>query len=266
MAVADQNERRLNIDAFFDGSQLAGKRALVIGANGGLGLEVARVLKQHGADCTGTVRAAAAATAAGAEGDHCTRIIGGVDVTTEAGMEALRQGLAGQPPLDMVIVVAGYFAKDEEPLDALNFEEEKRMIDICGLGPLRVASTLVNAGLVASDGGKIAIVTSQAGSIAWREAQNPHGGHYGHHMSRACTNMMGRLLSFELKPKGIAVALLHPSFVRTSMTKRFEALWDKEGAVEADVAAKRVLHEVSRLSLATSGSFINCEDGLLIPW
>jgi len=39
-----------------------------------------------------------------------------------------------------------------------------------------------------------------------------------------------------------------------------------EGAVEKEVGAKRVLHEVGKVSLATTGTFVNCEDGLQIPW
>lgn len=35
---------------------------------------------------------------------------------------------------------------------------------------------------------------------------------------------------------------------------------------EQKTGAKRVLHEVSLLSMETSGKFINCEDGLQIPW
>ena len=32
------------------------------------------------------------------------------------------------------------------------------------------------------------------------------------------------------------------------------------------VGAKRVLHEVMRGGMASSGRFVNCEDGLQIPW
>lgn len=50
------------------------------------------------------------------------------------------------------------------------------------------------------------------------------------------------------------------------MTARYADIWDIEGAVEPDVGARRVLHETTRLSLDTSGDFINCEDGKPIPW
>jgi NAD(P)-dependent dehydrogenase (short-subunit alcohol dehydrogenase family) len=63
---------------------------------------------------------------------------------------------------------------------------------------------------------------------------------YGHHASKAAENMVGKLLSFDLKDKGIAVGLVHPGFMRTEMTKGvgFDEFWDSGGAVTPDVAAK----------------------------
>merc|ERR1712187_393668 len=92
------------------------------------------------------------------------------------------------------------------------------------------------------------------------------GGDYGHHMSRAACNIGGVLMSEELKAMGIPIVMLHPGFNRTDMTAKFSHIWDMEGAVEASVGAKRVLHEVGKVSMATSGKFINCEDGLQIPF
>lgn len=86
-------------------------------------------------------------------------------------------------------------------------------------------------------------------------------------MGKAAANMAGALLAEELRPRGIAVANLHPGFNRTDMTRKYEAIWDIEGAVESEVGAKRVLHEVGRVGLLESGCpFVNCEDGLLIPY
>lgn len=50
------------------------------------------------------------------------------------------------------------------------------------------------------------------------------------------------------------------------MTAKYSHIWEVEGAVEVEVGAKRVLHEVLQGGLGTSGKFINCEDGLQIPW
>ena len=108
---------------------------------------------------------------------------------------------------------------------------------------------------------------SQAGSAAWRFTQNKdEGGDYGHHMSRAACNIAGVLMSEELKKLQIPVVMLHPGFNRTQMTKKYEHIWDIEGAVEPHIGAKRVLHEIGILKPEDSGKFINCEDGLQIPW
>jgi len=58
------------------------------------------------------------------------------------------------------------------------------MIEICAIGSLRVTAALWNAGRLATDGtAKIAMITSQGGSIAWRSVQNAPGpdfaGDYG---------------------------------------------------------------------------------------
>ena len=85
-------------------------------------------------------------------------------------------------------------------------------------------------------------------------------------MSKCAANMGSVLLAQELKEKGIAVGVLHPGFNRTAMTAKYKDIWDEEGAVDPECGAMRVLHESSKLTLETSGKFINCEDGLEIPF
>ena len=110
-------------------------------------------------------------------------------------------------------------------------------------------------------------LSSQAGSAEWRTTQNANeGGDYGHHMSRAACNIGGVLLAEELKKMGIAVLMLHPGFNRTGMTSKYSHIWDIEGAVEAHIGAKRVLYETLKADMSTTGTVINCEDGLRIPW
>ncbi len=85
-------------------------------------------------------------------------------------------------------------------------------------------------------------------------------------MSKAAANMMSVLLAQELKAKGIAVGILHPGFNKTEMTAKYKEIWEIEGAVDPSVGAKRVLHEVGKVTMDSTGKFINCEDGLEIPW
>ena len=152
-----------------------------------------------------------------------------------------------------------------ETLESLDFPDQLKTINICALGPLRVTASLIHGGLLPA-GSKVIMITSQGGSVTWRPTQTPNGGDYGHHMSKAAANMMAMLLAQEVKPKGIAVGIFHPGFNKTEMTSKYADIWEREGAVDPSVGAKRVLYETGRLSLETTGKFINCEDGLEIPF
>lgn len=128
-----------------------------------------------------------------------------------------------------------------------------------------MTASLLRGGLL-RDGSKIIMITSQGGSVGWSFTQNPTGHDYGHHMSKAAANMMAVLLSQEVKSKGISVGIFHPGFNKTGMTAKYKETWEVEGAVDPSIGAKRILYEAGNLSLETSGKFINCEDGLEIPW
>ena len=265
-AKEENNERYLNIDSVYDGGELSGRRVLVTGGNRGLGLEITKELVALGATAIVMCRSS---------NKELERLVGkwnvysGVDVTDEAAVNsAMKRVKSDGGALDMVINNAGYFYEPCETIldNSLNFEEQLKQINICALGPLRVNNAAVNTGALA-DGAKLVIITSQAGSVEWRSTQNKDkGGDYGHHMSRAACNIAGALQAEELRPKGVSVILLHPGFNRTEMTAKYKDIWDIEGAVEPAQGAKRVLYEAIKSSMDTTGQFINCEDGLQIPW
>lgn len=265
-AKETDNTRVLDIDQFFDASQFKGKNVLVTGGNRGLGFQLTTLLVQSGANAIVTCRRS---------NEDIEKLVGkdnvldGVDVTDDAALCAAFHKLSARGKLlDVVINNAGYFYNSEEMVtnDSLNFEEQIKQINICGIGPLRVNNAaIVNKALAPN--AKLIIITSQAGSVEWRAIQNKDkGGDYGHHMSRSCCNMAAVLLSEEVKKMGYSVHLLHPGFNRTEMTKKYADIWDIEGAVEPVVGAKRVLYEISKANMETTGKFVNCEDGLVIPW
>jgi len=260
-AKAADNKRFLDIESVYDPSPLSNLRVAITGANRGIGLSLAKEATAFGAKVVALVRRSSPEL----EALNPDEIVTGVDVTDDNICETLG-GKVKNGAFDVLINNAGYFYEPVEKIDSLNFKEEMKMIDICALGPLRVTSALVNANLLKEDGGRVVMITSQGGSVSWRTTQNPDGGDYGHHMSKSAANMMSVLLSQELKKKGISVGVFHPGFNKTEMTKKYEAIWEIEGAVDAAVGAKRVFHEITRLSMDTTGKFINCEDGLEIPW
>jgi len=76
-------------------------------------------------------------------------------------------------------------------------------------------------------------------------------------MSKAALNMVGRSLAIDLKPRGIAVALLHPGLVATRMVG-FDGIPPQQ-------AARGLLAQLDRLSLASSGGFWHA-NGEQLPW
>jgi NAD(P)-dependent dehydrogenase (short-subunit alcohol dehydrogenase family) len=259
-AKKESNERYLDITTVYDPAFLKGKRVAVTGANRGIGLALAKELTEAGAKLVAIVRS----TSDELEKLNPDELIKGVDQTSNELCVDLEHAIKGGP-IDILINNAGYFMREEETLDNLDFNEQLKTIDICAIGPLRVTSALLRAGALL-DGSKVVMITSQGGSVTWRTTQNPDGHDYGHHMSKAAANMMAALLAQEVKSKGIAVGIFHPGFNKTGMTEKYKQIWEVEGAVDAAVGAKRIMHEAGKLSMETSGKFINCEDGLEIPF
>jgi NAD(P)-dependent dehydrogenase (short-subunit alcohol dehydrogenase family) len=260
-AKKENNERYLNIESIYDGSYLKDKRVAITGANRGIGLSLAQELTAQGGKLVAICRSSSDEL----EALKPDEIVTGVDVTSDEQCDTIAGQIKGGP-IDILINNAGYFYEPEEKIDSLNFKEELKMIDICALGPLRISANLFNNGLLKEGQSSIVMITSQGGSISWRTTQNPDGGDYGHHMSKAAANMGSVLLSQEFKKNKIPVGILHPGFNKTGMTAKYAHIWEVEGAVDASVGAKRVFHEIAKINMETTGKFVNCEDGLEIPW
>ncbi|KAJ5511545.1 Short-chain dehydrogenase/reductase SDR [Penicillium expansum] len=166
------------------------------------------------------------------------------------------QKLVSQLPstkLSTVIVNAGYFGF--ETFDSPDWEKQVQMYTTSAIGPVFVVHNLVKAGLL-DQGSKVILISSESGSITLRH-EKEGGGNFGHHASKAALNMVGKLLSLDLKPKGIAVGLVHPGFMRTEMTKSvgFDKYWDAGGAVTPGEAAKTLASFIEGFDLSQTGEF-----------
>ncbi|CAM9820091.1 unnamed protein product [Choristocarpus tenellus] len=128
------------------------------------------------------------------------------------------------------------------------------MYEIVALGPLRVTQAMVMAGLL-REGTRVGMITSEGGSIGLR-TEKEGGGNYGHHMSKAAQNMMGKLLAWDLKPRGVPLVLIHPGFMKTSMTAHYAHLYEELGAVTPEEAVPPILKAVQDVTLETTGQFI----------
>ncbi len=127
----------------------------------------------------------------------------------------------------------------------------RRQFEVNSLGPLRVTVALLdNLGA----GSKVGIVTSRMGSIE----DNTSGGSYGYRMSKAAVNMAGASLANDLRERSIAVALLHPGYVRTDMT-------GGKGLISAEQSATGLIQRMDALDMDTSGGFWHAQ-GERLPW
>lgn len=228
-----------------------GSRALIIGGNRGLGLEVSRHVASLGLEVAVTCRT---------PNDHVSTIDGkvhvvpGIDVADREAPEKVCTALKelGWTSCDTVICVAGLFTTDT--LEDLKPEKNVLMYEVCALGPLRLISKLVTEKLLV-EGSKVGLITSEGGSIGLR-TEKEGGNNYGHRMSKCAENMMGRILSFDLKPRGIAVVCIHPGFLKTTMTEHYSEAYDKLGAVFPQEAAPPIVETVRRLTVDTTGRFV----------
>lgn len=218
-------------------------RTVVTGSNRGIGLELCRQLRARGDDVVAICRESS--TDLDALG---VRVLSGVDVTVDDHVDRLATELGGVS-IDVLINNAGILT--DESLEDLEFGRIRRQVEVNALGPLRVTAGLRH---LLRKGSKVAIVTSRMGSIA----DNTSGGRYGYRMSKAAVNMAGVSLAHDLKERGIAVAILHPGFVRTDMTSH-------QGLVDPPESAAGLLARIDELTIETSGTFWHM-NGEILPW
>jgi NAD(P)-dependent dehydrogenase (short-subunit alcohol dehydrogenase family) len=219
---------------------------LVTGANRGIGLALVQHHRAHG-------DAVIAACRHDSEALRKTgaRIETGVDVTDDIALAALAQRL-GDTRIDTLWLNAGILAQESlGGIDAAGFDSLRRQFEVNALGPLRVAQAL-SAKL--GKGSKIGILTSRMGSVA----DNGSGGYYGYRASKAAVNAIGKSLAIDLRPRGIAVFLLHPGYVATDMV-------GGHGDIQPAQAAEGLVKVLGGLGVEDTGTFWH-SNGSALPW
>ena len=224
-------------------------KALVTGANRGIGLELCRQLAERGSEVIAACRESSPELDKLAKASNGKiRVETGVEVTSDESVKKLAGKVEGQ--LDTLILNAGILLMRGTVEDP-DFDGIKKQLEVNALGPLRVASALVrNLG----KGSKIAVITSRMGSIA----DNGSGGMYGYRMSKAAVNMAAVSLANDLKSRGVAVVILHPGMVKTDMTAG-------HGQVEPADAVRGLLARIDALKMETTGTFWHA-NGEHLPW
>jgi len=219
------------------------KHVVITGANRGIGLELARHYKGAGWRVTGVCRE----TSQELE-EYAAQVIEDIDVARADSLERLVAVLQGQT-IDLLINNAGILHDDV--LGSLDIASLRLQMEVNAFAPLLICEALLpNLG----PGSKIVNITSRMGSIG----DNDSGGRYGYRASKAAFNAFGRSLAIDLKGRGIAVAQLHPGFVKTRMV-------NFGGILSTEESVAGLVERIENLNLQNSGSFWHCH-GEELPW
>lgn len=217
---------------------------LITGANRGIGYEYCRQLKARGDRVIAVCR-----TASEDLKQLGIQIEEGIDITADASVADLGNRLA-DTAINVLINNAGILQR--VTLENLDFDSIRQQFEVNALGALRVTHALLSN---LKAGSKIVLMTSRMGSIA----DNTSGSSYGYRMSKVALSMAGKSLAHDLKPQGIAVAILHPGLVQTRMTNF------TTGGITPEESVKGLLTRIDELTLENSGTFWHA-NGEILPW
>jgi NAD(P)-dependent dehydrogenase (short-subunit alcohol dehydrogenase family) len=217
---------------------------LITGANRGIGVEYCRQLQARGETVIAVCRIASEELQ-----QLGVQVEAGIDITSDASVTDLRTRLADRA-IDVLINNAGIIQR--VTLDNLDFDSIREQFEINALGALRVTHALLPN---LKPGSKLVLMTSRMGSIA----DNTSGSSYGYRMSKVALSMAGKSLAHDLKPRGIAVAILHPGLVQTRMTNF------TSGGITPEESVKGLLTRIDELTLENTGTFWHA-NGEVLPW
>lgn len=220
------------------------RRALVIGASGGIGGALVSEIRSRGFAVTGL-----------------SRRRDGLDITSEASVAAALGALDGD--YDLIITATGALKIGETgPEKALRQLDESYLVAQFAINAIGPALILKHAlRLLPRDRRAVfAALSARVGSIG----DNRLGGWYGYRASKAALNQFlhGAAIEVARSHPHAVLAALHPGTVATPFTRGFVK---PENAVPPQAAAKNLLNVLEGLDAARSGGFFDYA-GREIPW
>ena len=216
---------------------------LITGANRGIGFELARHYAQSGATVIATARAPTeAAELQKLKASQPLGHIHSLDVTDPASIASLAAALSRRP-IDLLIANAGVIGPRGGHEDQANTPVLWAHVLATNVSGVFFTVSALAPNVIAAGQGKIAIVSSRMGS-----SRAAAGSSYLYRASKAAAANLGANFAAELKPKGVAVGVYHPGWVKTDM-----------GGAGADItaaaSAKGLIKRFGHLSIATTGVF-----------
>ena len=222
---------------------------LITGAARGIGRAFCEEALRRGWDVIGSVREADTAMALEAElGSGFQALV--FDVTDADAVASAAASL--DRPIDILINNAGIIGSDRQSALDMDFDGFAKTLAINVLAPLRIAQAFLPH-LKRSERPRLLTITSNMGSMSYAKSD-----HLAYRASKAAVNKVMQGLASDLQRQGVAVAAIHPGWVRTDMGGR--------GAdIEADESARGILDIAEELDLARTGKFLRY-DGSEMEW
>lgn len=230
---------------------------LVTGANRGIGLEFVKQYAARGAKVIATVRDPAKAEVLNELARANPRItVEQLDVTDFARVDALAAKFADKP-IDVLINNAGVNGgMQNQTFGKMNYAAFEDVLRVNAIAPLKIAEAFLPS-VLASHDKRIVAISSSEGSVGLVSGPRL----YFMRASKAALNMEMRTLAFQLKPKGVSVAILNPGMVDTDFMKGLP----KNMLRPVGDAARDLIRNIDGLTIDNTGSFINY-DGAVLPW
>ena len=221
------------------------RRAVVIGASGGIGAALVDRLAAAGADVVALARRAEARPG---------RSVGAIDLEDEASIARAAERLAAAGEVDLIIVAAGLLhgggVTPEKSYRDLGADQLAAYFAVNSIGPALVAKHFLPL-LRRRERAVFAALSARVGSIG----DNRLGGWYGYRASKAALNMLVKTLAIELarsRPDALCVAL-HPGTVDTGLSRPFQRGVPTGKLFTPAFAAERLLAVIDGLAPGDSG-------------
>jgi NAD(P)-dependent dehydrogenase (short-subunit alcohol dehydrogenase family) len=216
---------------------------VITGSNRGIGLALTSLYATRGDSVFACCRAPSEAGGLQTLAKNHNVTLLPLDVRDDASVAHLAKTV-GAMPVDVLINNAGVSGGplEEQTATYMNFAAWADAFNVNSIGPVRVLQALLPALKRAKDP-KVMSITSQLGALSLDLAFA-----YGYSASKAALNKFMRLAAPELARDRIAVAVIHPGWVKTDMGGAGAQITPAESAAG-------IAKVVDRLSLDNTGGF-----------
>lgn len=236
-----------------DEPTILARKAIIVGASGGIGAALAQALRRRGCDVIALSR--------GGGKESLT-----LDIEDEESIESAAGKLQDRAPFDLIIIATGMLhapkVQPEKTYRDLNPAVLAQYFALNATGPALVARYFLPL-LERRQRAVFAVLSARVGSVS----DNRLGGWYGYRASKAALNMIVKCLAIEVsrtRPNTLCLAL-HPGTVDTPLSKPFQKSVPSDRLFSGGQAAERLLGVIEAASADDNGRLLAWDGSVIAP-